>query len=78
MASIPDINGLQDGFQSTNAGLSALASVVLQLNSSIADLQEALSNLSSMCMGDSTCLSLVPPMPQTELDFNENVRLSIV
>lgn len=58
-----------------NTGLSALYSVTLQLNSSITELQEALSNLSSMCMGDSTCLSLVPPVPQTDLDFNENVRL---
>ena len=71
-----DLNGLQNGFENIDTGVNSLSNVVVQLNSSVADLQEALSNLSALCMGDPTCLALVPSGQQIELDFDANVRKS--
>ena len=56
--------------------LDSLSSTVSQLNSSVLDLQEALSNISTLCGGNPTCLSLVPQSQQIMLEFNEKVSLS--
>lgn len=70
-----DLDGLQSDFESVNTSLSDLSGVAVQLNSSFNELKEALNNLSMMCMGDPTCLSLVPSSMDINLEFDENVRI---
>ena len=68
-----ELTDLQNGFQGIDEQLGSLASTVFQLNSSVLELQEALSNISTLCGGDPTCLSLIPQSQQIMLEFNENV-----
>lgn len=68
-----ELTDLQNGFQAIDTQLGSLSSTVSQLNSSVLELQEALSNISTLCGGDPTCLSLIPQSQQIMLEFNENV-----
>lgn len=68
-----EIADLQSGFHGIDIQLDRLSNIVSQLNSSVLELQEALSNISTLCIGDPTCLSLIPQSQQIVLDFNENV-----
>ena len=70
---IAELADLQNGFQGIDAELGRLSNIVPQLNSSVLELQEALSNISALCGGDPTCLSLIPQSQQIMLEFNENV-----
>jgi prefoldin subunit 5 len=71
-----ELTDLQNGFQGIDTKIGDLSSTVLQLNSSVLELQEALSNISTLCGGDPTCLSLIPQSQQIMLEFNENVSFT--
>lgn len=72
---IAELTDLQSGFHGIDTKLGSLSSTVSQLNSSVLELQEALSNITTLCGGDPACLSLIPQSQHIMLEFNENVSL---